>query len=408
MTWKIPAALSVLLLANCSLLHLREESRLLTASGTIGVSVSVPPADRASTRVLAFLRKSGGTVMAGCQTPGKDGIALLLLRPENRYGIAAFTDRNGNRMLDPGEPAAFAENIAPVPLNERKAKAPMIRLTLSPWKPQPGQPSKIALPAEDPALGSALGVALGEVASLDDPRFTMEVGSTGLWKPQETLVEHGAGIYFVEPYDPGRIPVLFVSGIGGSPQDWRHFINHLDKRRYQAWFFCYPSGLHLDRTAEALAKSIDILRRRYQPREFNVVAHSMGGLVARGALLRCEKPATKFVSISTPWGGHKAAEGGLRHLRHPLPSWHDMVPGSAYQESLFTRSVPAEFYLIYGKKTKKSPWLSAENDGVVDVASELEPKAVKEARAVKMFPLDHEAILQSSDTLGQVERFLAN
>jgi len=407
MTWKSPAALSVLLLANCSLLHLREESKLLAASGTVAVSVTISEKDRPDTRVLAYMKTSGSPVMAGCQTIGRDGVALLMLRPDHRFGIVAFTDRNKNRALDPGEPAGWQENVAPYPLDRTGGAAPFIRLSLTPWQPLPGQKHRIALPPEDPALGSALGVALGEVASLDEPRFAAEVGSSGLWQPQETLEKHGFGVYFTEPFDPQRIPVLFVNGIGGSPQDWRYFISHLDRKKYQAWFYVYPSGLRLEKAATGLAKSIDILRRRYQPREFHVVAHSMGGLVARGALLRAEKPVTKFVSISTPWGGHKAAEGGLRHLRHPLPSWHDMVPGSDYQESLFTRTAPAEFYLIYGKKTKTAPWLSAENDGVVDVASELDPKAVTEARAVVMFPLDHEGILQSPHTLGQVERFLA-
>ena len=402
------AFLPVCLLANCSLLHLREESKLLDASGTVVVNVSAPAADREKTSVLAYLRKNGGApVMAGHQTLGEDGLALLMLRPQHRYGIVAFTDRNENRSLDTGEPAAWQENIAPVPLNQTPEKPQFVDLTLTPWKPRPGQSDRIALPAEDSSLGGVLGAALGEVASLDEPRFTTEVGSSGLWQPQETLEKHGFGIYFIQPYDPQRIPVLFVNGIGGSPQDWRYFIEHLDQRKYQAWFYVYPSGLRLDKSANALGKAIDILHRRYNPPQLHVVAHSMGGLVARAAIQRGNSPVSKFVSISTPWGGHKAAEGGLRHLRHPLPSWKDMVPGSTYQQGLFTRPVPAEFYLIYGEKTKNAPWLSEANDGTVDVGSELDPHAVKEARAVVRFPLDHEAILQSPDTLRQVEKFLA-
>ena len=50
------------------------------------------------------------------------------------------------------------------------------------------------------------------------------------------------------------------------------------------------------------------------------VAHSTGGLVSRGYLL-----------ISTPWGGHKGAETGVKRAPVVVRVWRDMVPGSEYQ-----------------------------------------------------------------------------
>jgi len=72
-------------------------------------------------------------------------------------------------------------------------------------------------------LGTVIEIAAGDVVSLDDPRFAGEVGSEGLWRPLDFLSENTLGIYFTEPYDPARTPVLLVYGIGGSPQDFARF-----------------------------------------------------------------------------------------------------------------------------------------------------------------------------------------
>ncbi|WP_156346379.1 hypothetical protein [Verrucomicrobium spinosum] len=44
------------------------------------------------------------------------------------------------------------------------------------------------------------------------------MGGSGLWRPLGFLSGNTLGLYFTEPYDPGRIPVVFVYGIGGGPR----------------------------------------------------------------------------------------------------------------------------------------------------------------------------------------------
>ena len=72
-----------------------------------------------------------------------------------------------------------------------------------------------------------------------------ESGSLGLRQPFEFLANVGIGVFLLEPYDPKRIPVLFVSGAGGNPWEWRALIDALDHSRYQPWVFVYPSGQRL-------------------------------------------------------------------------------------------------------------------------------------------------------------------
>ena len=51
----------------------------------------------------------------------------------------------------------------------------------------------------------------------------------GLWQPVEFVRQVGAGVYFLEPYDPDKIPVLFVHGALGHPGDWDAIVAALDR-----------------------------------------------------------------------------------------------------------------------------------------------------------------------------------
>jgi len=79
--------------------------------------------------------------------------------------------------------------------------------------------------------------------------------------------------------------VLLVHGALGSPQDWRAFFTGLDRTRYQAWFFCYPSGAAIDSMAYLLYWKLLNLQLRYHFDTLYLTAHSMGGLVVRTFLL---------------------------------------------------------------------------------------------------------------------------
>lgn len=101
-----------------------------------------------------------------------------------------------------------------------------------------------------------------------------------------------AGLYMVQPYDPDRIPVLMVHGIWSSPMTWMEMFNELQadpeiRRKYQFWFYLYPTGEPVAFTAAALREEIrkvrndcDPYRRNPKLDEMVVVGHSMGGLMS--------------------------------------------------------------------------------------------------------------------------------
>lgn len=406
-------ALSAYLLGSCSLVELRQSVKQHNASGVIALKVS-NPSSTATNYALALSRnRAGSNEMIGFQAVGADGLALFLLQLGRTYSVASFSDLNGNGTYDGDEPAQMVRNIRPAPFAEAGKRADLLTLTLSTNNHLPrGQ--NIALPRENPELGEALPVSIGEIADLDQPRFSVEVGEMSMWQPYKFIQQQGFGVYFLEPYSTKKIPVLFVYGIGGSPQDWRTILEKMDRKKYQPWFYQYPSGFHLDKSANALASSLILLKQRYGFERMDVVAHSMGGLVARGAIQRAANLAqtnfvAHFISISTPWDGHEAAKLGVKYMDYPVPSWRDMVPGSAYLKKILSKPLPVgtRYDLIFSYKSSGGMGLPDENDGVVSLQSQLVPQVQEKAASVFGLYEEHKAILDSGVTLRHIEKTLS-
>ena len=101
-----------------------------------------------------------------------------------------------------------------------------------------------------------------------------------------------AGLFQFSPYDPDKIPVVFVHGLMSRPETWVPAVNDLladekIRERYQFWFFLYPTGLPVWATAAKLREEMDRFRTTLDPRRANpnldrmvMVGHSMGGLVS--------------------------------------------------------------------------------------------------------------------------------
>ena len=93
------------------------------------------------------------------------------------------------------------------------------------------------------------------------------------------------GLYFLEPYDPTRIPVVLVHGLMSIPFKWVKKINGLQqypqlRKHYQPWVFGYATGNPILYSAlrlrEELAK-VDKIYPNHLP--YVVVGHSMGGML---------------------------------------------------------------------------------------------------------------------------------
>lgn len=403
-------------LTSCSLLGLKKEVSALEQHGGVTLLVSpLPQQGQAPTYAVAWRGEDGRPLdSAGFQAVRQDGIAAFTLRLDQVYRVGAFTDENRNGALDAGEPFGMVREVRPSPLADPSARVQPLRVALT-REHGLAAGTVIQVPRENRSLGGELKLAVGDVASIDEPRFAEKAGGAGLWRPLDFLSTNTLGLYFTEPYDPERIPLVLVYGIGGSPQDWRYFIEHFDRTRHQLWFFHYPSGMRLDRVASTLASGLRLLRQRHGFKHCHLVAHSMGGLVTRAALSQAvasegENFIPRFVSLSTPWGGHQAAESGIRHLKKPVPSWLDVVPNSPFLTHLYATPLPSgtTHDVIYGSVEKGPFWLKEPNDGVVTIASETDPRILHRARSVRHLPYGHVPILSQPEALDRVRAALSS
>jgi len=208
--------------------------------------------------------------------------------------------------------------------------------------------------------------------------------------------------------------VLFVHGALGNPNNFRALINSLDRNRFQAWVAYYPTAVRLDIVGGALGRWLQALEVEYGFQRLGLVAHSMGGLVARSYLagdpygLGGTIDALTFVSIATPWQGHAAAALGVARAPVPAPSWFDMAPGSPFLNRLLASPLPPcavhDLYFAYGGSRRSR----TANDGVVTVASQLDLRAQDQARRVVGFDAQHAAVLDSPTVADELRRSLAS
>jgi pimeloyl-ACP methyl ester carboxylesterase len=108
---------------------------------------------------------------------------------------------------------------------------------------------------------------------------------TRLLRPQKYA--ETARIARLEPYHPEKITVLVVHGLADTPATWIPMLNALRgdpdiRRRYQFWFYSYPSGYPYPYSAAILRHELDAVFRRFPARKpIVLIGHSMGGMISR-------------------------------------------------------------------------------------------------------------------------------
>jgi pimeloyl-ACP methyl ester carboxylesterase len=200
------------------------------------------------------------------------------------------------------------------------------------------------------------GSALASFIRPDNPRFP-------------------TGIYLIHPYDPNKIPILFIHGLLSSPLSWQNLTNELCSdpkilEHYQPWFFLYPTGQSILESSAELREDLQATQRLFDPsgegvvsHRVVVVAHSMGGLLAhtlvsdsgdalwnvfatkpfksltlspaekdlllRYFFFRHQTGIDRVIFLAVPHRGSSLAEGvigsvGNRLIRHPKSPAHAM------------------------------------------------------------------------------------
>jgi pimeloyl-ACP methyl ester carboxylesterase len=133
--------------------------------------------------------------------------------------------------------------------------------------------------------------------------------------------------------DSEHVPVLLLHGYGCNSAYWTHLIARLDAARIShATLDLEPVSAGIDDYAPLVERAVEALRTATGAPQVAIVAHSMGGLVAR-AWMRAHGQAAvarlaKLITLGTPHHGTALARFGLGL------NARQMRPGSAWLRAL--------------------------------------------------------------------------
>lgn len=390
----------VFLVTGCSMTHPYGQSDIGTDYNILAGNIYSEAPHTGSIVVAAYREKQDQLDVVDYTILHKPGPYELMV-PYGSYHVLAFGDENKDHILEKKEPSGIYGYQMPQSIIVNGITVCPDIVISNEHKATTDYPSGLALPQDMPE--NIHTRPTGEIAVLNDGLFDERYGIQGYWSPEDFLREIGANIFMLEEYDPDRIPVLFIHGATGSPRGWRPFVESMDRTRFQPWFYYYPTGAPVKSMSDFLYWKLSNLRKKYHFGDMLIVAHSMGGLVARSFIMDFGErfPLVRlFLSISTPWGGDKLAEYGVKHSPVVIPCWYDMQPGGNFLKSLYSRHMPEgiDFYLFFGHKGNRNPFRS-NNDGTISMASLLDLRSQSEAKMIIGFNEDHDSILSSKEVL---------
>ncbi len=118
-------------------------------------------------------------------------------------------------------------------------------------------------------LESDLSTPLAYLLNQPQLQKKLDQPTLGLLDPDAT--GQLEGLFMLEPYQPGKIPVLMVHGLWSSPITWMEMFNDLRavpeiNDHYQFWFYLYPTGQPFWYSAAQLRHDLAVMRQTLDPR----------------------------------------------------------------------------------------------------------------------------------------------
>ncbi len=373
-------------------MEIHKQTTLVEKVGTIKGRIINQGGQKGPVIVLRFIDQQGVPVLMQSVIANEKGEYELIAAPGRHY-IAAFIDANNDRKFQSREHGNFYGNqpsLIQVDAQKVTALEPVVITGCFP---------KIS--ADFRPIDHMVGMVknIGKLASLDDPEFTPENYEKGFWKPVDFLKDGDGGVFLLEPYHKEKIPVLLIHGVNNGPTLWKPVVAAMDRQAFQPWVAFYPSGLRLDMISDYLSQAMVILQNKYGFKKFYVVAHSMGGLVARSFIKKYIAQDSNNVNqigltitVNSPMAGMASASAGVNHSPIVMPSWRDVAPDSAFLHGIHDWQWPAQvpYHLVI------SHLESDGSDGVVPLESQARWKLQTEAARIYLFTEEHTHIISNS------------
>ena len=379
--------LSILLVcgASCGYLSIGKKDDVyekrpgVFASFNSAVIIGTVRSSRNSAVMVMALDGDGGLVeYVILDRPGR----FMLYVPEGRFRVFATADMDENGVFTDDETFAMGGGSGGLSVRAGEVASD---LEVSEGTPFSRPQQKIAV-RDDGSVPRQK--SNGDIAKIYNEAFCLKNAAAGWWKPTLFMKAYGANIYLTAPYDPRKIPVLFVHGAEGSPQNWAYFHFRMDSSRYQPWYYYYPSGIRLSLASRILHESLIDLKKKHGFTKICIVAHSMGGLIARYFL--CNNDLQQqgievrlFATLASPWSGFESADRAMSLPSKKLPSWIDMASQSEFIRRALNGHLPppVSHHLFYGK-----------GDSVAQGRA-LDERVFMEAKGKHGFDVNHDTIL---------------
>jgi pimeloyl-ACP methyl ester carboxylesterase len=157
------------------------------------------------------------------------------------------------------------------------------------------QASTVAIDGRQQLLESDPTAALAYQLD-DNPLYSMELANFlkgGLFAGAIPKDRAHDGLFTLQPYRSGKIPVVLVHGTGSSPVRWAELVNELEgdpriRENFQIWAFLYDSGNPIPFSSGLLREALTNALHEFDPegkdpalQRMVVIGHSQGGLLTK-------------------------------------------------------------------------------------------------------------------------------
>ena len=403
--WCLILLLTVFMAGCSTITEVKQELELADALSTVAGKVSTKDDVKPSSVRILILKKHGDFELSLInQVSVDDSGNYTFVAPPGEYFVVAYADKNNDFMFqDDAELAGYLGQIEGPPRLVKVSKQSSYQVSTIKVEGLLENSGEYHVSAS----ADSSKVRTGAVVSLDDPMFSRKNARLGMMKPIEFVNTIGGGVFLFEPYDKEKTPVIFIHGIGGSVSDWAPVIQQLDTDKFQAFGVYYASGFRLNLISDYLQKSIVELQKQHGFKQFHVVSHSMGGLVARSFVKKYASEARAadiglLATVNSPMLGMDSANSGVKYSPIIVPSWRDVASGSDFIDDLMQWDLPSDiqYYLYFTYETGNG------DDGVVPLESQLPQKLQDEATRVVGLNGSHASVLSTTQFTRQFNQML--
>jgi pimeloyl-ACP methyl ester carboxylesterase len=236
---------------------------------------------RAAAELLPGALREPATVQRGDYAPGRFAAVDPAVR--EHVGIPGLV-RPGLglpavgviRTVDPNMPQSGFRVPVTALVSDKPGAEPQVQLV---------DPERVTSTMVD---GKKVPVAANFAAPVESARATGPRFGAGIrYLLRSDLFQNATPLGFLEPYDPDKTPVVFVHGLLSTPRMWepvvlRLMANAEIRRKYQFWFFYYPTGQPVPLSALQLREALSAAVKTHGvKRKIILVGHSMGGILSR-------------------------------------------------------------------------------------------------------------------------------